>query len=159
MLQPDSATARIFAYLEDVVRRYSPIPHFQVGYPDEQAGAGDTAYPQVFLEADLQVGEKQAGLQSYQVAFQVLDKPDEHGQNDSTRRQADILATTCGYWEELLEILRLEETLTDVELSTAVSLTDVGPDVASGWRIELSFSFPSAVSRAGLRSRYTPPSA
>ncbi|MCA8829425.1 hypothetical protein [Hymenobacter pini] len=151
----DSGAARIFAYLEDVVSRYRPIAHFHVGYPDEQASGADP-YPQVFLEAEMQVGEEQPGLDAYQVALQVLDMPDEHGTNEGTRRQAAILATTGGYLEELVEILRLEEVLTDVKRVSAVSLTDAGTDQASGWRAEISFTYPSAVNRDALRTRYTP---
>ncbi|RSK33949.1 hypothetical protein [Hymenobacter metallilatus] len=152
----DSGAARIFAYLEDVVKRYSPIAHFQIGYPDEQAGAGNTPYPQVFLEAEMQIGEERPGLDTYQVALHVLSLPAEHGTNEGTRLQAGILATTGGYVEELVEILRLEEELTDVKKVSAVSLTDVSTDQASGWRVEISFTYPSAVNREALWSRYTP---
>lgn len=159
MQPPSSSAARVFAYLEDVVARYSPIVHFQIGYPDEQAGAGDTPYPQVFLESEVQVGEEQPGLDTYQVALQVLGLPLEHGLNEGTRRQAGILAQTGGYLEELVEILRLEEVLTDVKRVSALSLTDVGPDQASGWRAEISFTLSSSVDRAALATRYTLPTA
>ncbi|GAB3293909.1 hypothetical protein [Hymenobacter tenuis] len=156
--QPDSAAARIFAYLEDVVGRYAPIKHFQIGYPDEQAGAGDTPYPQVFFETDMQVGESTRGLCSFQVSLLVLDIPPARGRHPGTRMEKEILARTGGYVEELLEILRLEETLTDVSLTSTVSLTDYGQDRAAGWHAEISFTYPMAVNRASLRTRYTPPS-
>lgn len=155
--QPDSAAARIFAYLADVVSRYSPIAHFAVGYPDEQGGAGDTPYPQVFLETDLQVGEKSRGLCSFQASLYVLDRPPGHGRNPGTRYEAELLARTGGYVEELLEILREEEVLTDVELTSSLSLTDFGRDRAAGWHPEISFTYPMAVDRTALRTRYTPP--
>lgn len=157
---PDSAAARVFAYFEDVVSRYAPLAGaFAIGYPDEQGNAGDTRYPQVFLESEVQVGEQQPGLDTYQVALQVLDAPEAHGTNEGTRRQADILALTGGYLEELVEILRLEEVLTDVKRPSALSLTDVGPDVASGWRAEISFTLPASIDRAALATRYTLPTA
>ena len=157
---PASAAARVFAYFEDVVSRYTPLAGaFAIGYPDEQAGAGDTSYPQVFLESEVQVGEQQPGLDTYQVTLQVLDQPDKHGTNEGTRRQAEILALTGGYLEELVEILRLEEVLTDVKRVSALSLTDVGADVASGWRAEISFTLSAAIDRVALATRYTPPTA
>jgi hypothetical protein len=153
---PSSALARIFAYFEAVVGRYAPIKHYQVGYPDEQGGEGNTPYPQVFLESSMQVGESVAGLCSFQMSLYVLDMPAGHGRHAGTRNEAEILARTGGYVEELLEILRLEETLTDVKLEASVSLTDYGKDRAAGWHPEISFTFPMAVDRKALRTRYTP---
>ncbi len=153
---PDSAQARLFAYFQDVVSRYSPIKHFQIGYPDEQGGAGNTPYPQVFLESAMELSEKQPGLCAFQVSLYVLDMPAGHGRHAGTRNEPEILARTGGYVEELLEILRLEEVLTDVALNSSLSLTDYGRDKAAGWHPEISFTFPMAVDRAALRSRYTP---
>jgi hypothetical protein len=146
----------VFDYIEDLVGRYAPLKHFQVGYPDEQAGGGATEYPQCFLEAELLLAETQAGRYTCTAALQVLDRPEAHGENLGTRWQRELLATTGEYVEELLEQLRQEDELQDVKLTGLVNLIDVGSDLACGWRMEISFSFLSQVSRKQVRSRFSP---
>jgi hypothetical protein len=146
----------VFDYLEGLVGRYSPIKFFAVGYPDEQGGGGATPYPQIFLEAELSFNETSPGHYECRAALQVLDRPAAHGLNAGTRWQRDLLAQTGEYVEELLEQLRVEDVLQDVKLGDALTLTDVGRDKACGHRIEVSFSFTSAVDRAQAASRFTP---
>jgi len=146
----------VISYLENLAARYTPLQHFGFGYADEQGAGGRTPYPQLFLEAEMEVTESGQGLNSYTAALLILDKPDQQGTQPGTRAERAILDSTKQYADELLEQMREEGQVRSVQMRSMLSLVEFGNDSAYGWRIEITFEAVKSINREEMKTRFTP---
>jgi len=143
-------------YIQDLASRFSDIKHVGFGYSDEQGEGGNSPYPQLFQEAEMEIREVNAGLDSYSVALLFLDLPQEQGTQPGTRAEKQILQHTKKMADAFIEQIRLEGVLFSVRVGSMLSLVAFNDDDAYGWRVELSFEYPKYVDRSDIQSRFTP---
>ncbi|MBA9076083.1 hypothetical protein [Rufibacter quisquiliarum] len=155
METPQSLTA-VTGYLRSLAERYEPLASFGYGFEEEQGSGGNTAYPHLFLEAEMEVTEPNPGLDGYNVALLFLDKPQQQGTQPGTAAELHISSSTKQIADEVLEILRMEQQLLSIKVGSRLSLSQFGPDSAYGWRVEVYFEIPKAIDRAAIRQRLTP---
>ena len=143
-------------YLLQLGARFTDVAHVGFGFGDEQGQGGNTPYPQLFVEAEMELREVQAGLDSYTVALLFLDKPDAQGTQEKTRAEKAILQHTKQMADAFIEQVRLEQVLLSVRVLSMLSLVAFGDDAAYGWRVELAFEYGSYVDRQDIANRFTP---
>ena len=146
----------IKAYLEGVATRYAPLQSFAYGFESEQGLGGTTAYPHLFMEAEMEVSEVNAGLDGYSCALLFLDLPAAQGTMPGTRAERHISSTTKQIADEYIEILRMEQQLYSFRVGSRLSLSEFGNDSAYGWRVEVYFEAMKQIDRNDILSRVTP---
>ncbi len=131
-------------YLQSLGTRRLAIGRARLGFE----GAGE--YPVLVVEPDPLCSEVRTGLLSYDLAFLVLNREqDPNGEYRPDPSQVPALLAQTGQWaDEIIEQLR-QENIGDVVPGSVgrVALTDFGPQLATGWRVELKLQVAQQLDR------------
>ncbi len=126
------------------------VRSFRRGADPGDAGLGNAPLPVVFLEADALTSEVNAGVDVWNMAFQVLTRPDADG-----GVEWDLVQQTRAIADDLIEILRNDGVLKNGSPSGVVIL-GTGADAGfTGWRMEVTLLL-ERTSREGLSDRFDP---
>ena len=129
--------------------------HLEIGRAEltsDGQASGNTRYPLVLVEADVQGSETNAGLDTLTFAIQVLDMPERI----DPRTGPDLLGTTKTWADELTQQLRDEQPGALAGVNYLALPGQAGSDLATGWRMELQLKVPKQIDRNANAAKFAP---